>query len=307
VQAARAWAPGANALVWVDRQGREEALQAPPRGYTQVRLSPDGTRVALYVAGDTLDIWIWDLARRTLTRLTPGVGQSAEAIWTLDSRRVLFGSTRMGGRHDLFWQTADGSDTPEQLSKTALDETPSSLTPDGTRVVVEESGSHLMLLTLKSKTLTPLLRTSGDAVRGTVSPDGHWLAYESNGSGQAEVYVRPFPNVDAGQTQISTAGGMQPLWSRSGRELFFVEPDGSLFAVSVAARDGSWNASVPVKIVEHRYLTGPGSSGRNYDVSMDDRRFLMIRQAGAEPGAQPPQIMVVQNFQEELKQRGSAK
>jgi hypothetical protein len=109
--------------------------------------------------------------------------------------------------------------------------------------------------------------------------------------------------VEAGQSQVSTAGGMQPLWSRNGRELFYVGPDGSVFAVPVATRSRMWNAGVPAKVVENRYRTGPGSSGRNYDVSLDGQRFLMIRPLGSESTAPPPQITVVEHWFEELKAR----
>jgi serine/threonine-protein kinase len=133
-----------------------------------------------------------------------------------------------------------------------------------------------------------------------VSADGRWLAYDSNSSGQFEIYVRPFPNVGAGQWQISTAGGTRPLWARSGRELFYVAADGTLAGVGVDARGTTWSAGPPAKILEARYDTGGSNVGRNYDVSPDGQRFLMIKGASDQTAA-PPQIVVVRNWTEELK------
>jgi serine/threonine-protein kinase len=134
-----------------------------------------------------------------------------------------------------------------------------------------------------------------------VSPDGRWLAYEANPAGELEIFVRPFPNVGERQWQVSSGGGRQPLWSRNGRELFYIESDGSLVTVPVQTREPTWNAGSPVRLLPGRplYALGSGFAPRMYDVSPDGR-FLMVRQGrdGTEP---PPQIVVVQNWQEELK------
>ena len=136
---------------------------------------------------------------------------------------------------------------------------------------------------------------------GIVSPDGLWLAYESDSSGRFEIYVRPFPNVDAGQWLISTGGGTRPLWSPNGREpeLFYVAPGGALMASRVHPRDGGWSADRPTRIVDGRYATEGVRDRRSYDVSPDGRRFLMIKQATNDVTA--PQIVVVQHWLEELR------
>jgi serine/threonine-protein kinase len=164
-------------------------------------------------------------------------------------------------------------------------------------------GTDLMLLTLTpARRITPLLATRFNERRGVVSPDGRWLAYESDSSGRSEIYVRPFPIVGAGQSQVSTAGGMQPLWARTGRDLFYVAPDGSVLAVPLAPRGDAWNAGTPRKVVENRYRTSPSSNGRNYDTAPDGQRFLMIKRAG-DPAAASPTIVVVQHWDEELRAR----
>jgi len=150
--------------------------------------------------------------------------------------------------------------------------------------------------------VTPLLQTKFDERNGIISPDGRWLAYESNSSGSFEIYVRPFPNVGGGQWQVSTAGGRQPLWARSGKELFYIGAAGTLLRVTVEASGATWNAGAPVKLLDGGYYTGDGASGgRAYDASPDAQRFLMIKTPGTDAGAAPPALIVVQHWDEELK------
>jgi WD40 repeat protein len=149
--------------------------------------------------------------------------------------------------------------------------------------------------------VTPLLQTPFDELRGSLSPDGHWLAYESNSSGQFEIWVRPFPNTSVAQYQISTSGGTRPAWAHNGKELFFIGVDGTLMGVPVEATATMWNAGAPTKLLESRYYTGAGNPNRSYDVSPDGQRFLMIKAASADPTTVPPNIIVIQHFDEELK------
>ena len=134
-----------------------------------------------------------------------------------------------------------------------------------------------------------------------VSPDGRWLAYESDSPGRREIYVRPFPNAGVGQWQISTAGGTRPLWARSGKELFYLAPDGALLRVPVEASGATWNAGTPTKLLEGAIAHGIVNTGRTFDVSPDGQRFLMIKAPGADATAAPPSLIVVQHWDEELK------
>jgi serine/threonine-protein kinase len=155
----------------------------------------------------------------------------------------------------------------------------------------------------------PLIQTQFIERNGIVSPDGRWIAYESNATGQFEIYTRPFPMVGDGQWQISTAGGTRPLWGSNGRELFYVAPNGALMSVSVESR-GAWHAGTPAQVVAASYLTigfaGVQTvfTGRSYDVSADGTRFLMIKNA-SESGATLPaaSMIVVQNWFDELRRR----
>jgi serine/threonine-protein kinase len=295
-------APGAAAtvrtLMWVDRAGKEEPTAAPPRDYGSPRLSPDGTRLALSIDDQELDIWVWDLRRLTLTRVTADPAWDTLPEWTPDGGRIVFSSQRAGGTSNLWWQTADGTGTAERLTTSAHVQGPTGLTSDGTQVVFNELGIGMMRLALDgARRVIPLLQTPFSDREGVVSPDGRWLAYASNNSGRYEIYVRPFPNTVAGQWQVSTAGGTAPLWARSGKELFFLGPDGALMRVPVEATATTWNAGAPAKLLEPRYdIRG---IGRSYDVSSDGQRFLMMKASG--DSTAPQSVVVVQHFDEELK------
>jgi serine/threonine-protein kinase len=295
----------ARTLVWVDRTGKEAPVAAPPRAYEHPRLSPDGTRLALSSGDQENDLWIWDLGRATLTRLTLDPGQDSFPLWTPNGRRIIFSSNRGVGLPNLWWQAADGTDAAERLTTSSNAQFLNGITPDGTAVLYNEAtptmGRDLFQVTLDgTHRVTLVLQTKFDERNGTVSPDGRWLAFESNSSGPFEIYVRPFPNVGGGQWQVSTAGGRQPLWARSGKELFYLGSDGALLRVSVEASGATWNAGAPMKLLEGRYYTGTGS-GRAYDASADGQRFLVIKASGADANAAPPALIVVQHWDEELK------
>ena len=171
------------------------------------------------------------------------------------------------------------------MTESANQQIPTGITADGTRVVFNEltptRQRDLRLLTLTpTPRVEPLLETRFEERGGIVSPDGRWLAYESNSSGRFEIYVRPFPNVGDGQWQVSNAGGVQPLWARNGRELFYVAPDGALMTVPVESRGTTWSAGTATKLVAGRYFTGGSLYSRQYDVSPDGQRFLMIKEGG---------------------------
>jgi serine/threonine-protein kinase len=291
-------------LVWVDRTGKEEAIAAPPRAYVYPRLSPDGTRIALDIRDQENDIWVWDLRRITLTRLTMDAAMDQLPVWTPDGRRIVFGSQRAGGVANLWWQMADGTGAAERLTTSDRQQLPTGMAPDGTLVFYGQTpsnGRDMMRLTLTgARAISPLLQTPADERNGIVSPDGHWLAYEGDGSGRYEIYVRPFPNTDGGQWMVSSGGGNRPLWSRNGKELFFLGSDGRLMGTSVEATSTVWNADTPAKLLEKLYYGAQTSAGRTYDVSADGRRFLMITTTEGAAMDQA-QVIVVQHWDEELK------
>ncbi len=297
---------GANrSFVWRTRSGGEEPINAPVRAYTHPRISPDGTRIAVDVFDQEQDIWIWDVRREALTRLTFDPALETYPTWTPDSRRIIFFSTRTGVPN-VYWQPADGAGPLEALTRDTSSQFPYSVTPDGTGLIhsqrTTKSGSDLSLLRLdrQGQPVTPLVATTFEELNGEIAPDGHWLAYQSNESGRNEVYVRPFPNVDSGRAQVSTTGGTQPLWSHSGSELFFIDGSNSLMGVTVRTTP-AFSASNPHRIfgLDARYYTGPG---RSYDVSSDGQRFLFIRTTVPnDQAAASTNMVVVLNWFDELK------
>jgi eukaryotic-like serine/threonine-protein kinase len=162
-------------------------------------------------------------------------------------------------------------------------------------------GSDVMQLALDGTgRVAPLLQTKADERNAIISPNGRWLAYESNSSTSFEIYVRPFPNVDGGQAQVSTAGGTKPLWGRDGKELFYVGADGVVMRVPVESSGTTWKSGTPMKLFEGRYFNS-GTSGRTYDVSPDGQRFLMIKAPRADASAAALALTLVQHWDEELK------
>ena len=300
----------ARTLVWVDRQGREEPIKAPARPYFDPRLSPDGTRVALEIQDQERDIWILDLARETLTRLTSGPAVDFPAIWTPDGRSVIFSSGRSGRntidpRH-LFRQAVGGAGPVEQLTQGAVRQVPYAVTPDGTGLIFREHSTDpgadpgdLRLLSLVGERRPqPLVQTGFLEVNAELSLDGHWLAYQSNESGRDEIYVRPFPNVAGGKWQVSASGGARPLWGRNGQELFY-ESRGALMRVPLTTVP-TFQAGTPSKLFDGPYIYG--ALERTYDVSPDGRRFLMIKESGGPvESAASARLILVPHWFEELK------
>jgi Tol biopolymer transport system component len=298
---------GQRTLVWVDRQGLETPIPAPPRAYVYPRLAPDGTRLALTVLDQENDIWLWDPTRTTLTRLTfDGAGDYQQA-WMPDGLRLIFSSERAGARN-LFRQAADGTGSVERLTESPNTQNVASVTPDGTRLIFHEespiSGYDLMQVALDgTRRVTPLVQTPFNERNGFVSPDGRWLAYEANESGQYEIHVRPYPEVNTGHWQVSTAGGTRPLWAQSGRELFYLTLSGGMMRVGVQPGQ-TWTATPSTRLlIKEGYFTVPaGNPGRTYDLSPDGQRFLMIKQGGgSDQTATPSSLIVVQHWFEELK------
>ncbi len=312
--AGTAGASSDSTLVWADKQGKEEPLTAAPGQYSDFEISPDGTRVALAVAtGGNEDIWIWDLARKTMTRLTFDEEGDFTPIWTPDSKRIVYLSYRENAVGGIFWKAADGTGDVEKLASEPSRRTvPSSWSKDGkTLALVELTADPAVNVDIG------ILSMDGDHARKTllqgkhndlypkISPDGRWMAYQSDESGKVEVYVRPFPEVDKGKWQVSTDGGDSPLWSPDGRELFYHNGD-SFMTVGVET-DPTFKPGNPKILFKGKYLFS--SNGYVFwDISPDGKRFLLLKpsaSAGTAPAeaGHRPKINIVLNWFEELKGR----
>ncbi|HEY7509025.1 MAG TPA: winged helix-turn-helix domain-containing protein [Vicinamibacteria bacterium] len=224
-------------LGWRQPDGRTSALPVAERTFMNADLAPDGRRVAVTIHdGTRSDVWLADAARGTLSRLT-FEGHNVEPVWTADGRHVTYAAGGQGP-YNVFRVPADGGGAPERVLKSALSQYPNSWSRDGRVLLFTElhpdTGADLWAFDAAAGTSRPLLRTRFDEDFGVLSPDGRWLAYESNESNRWEVYVRPWPALTP-RWQVSAEGGYAPLWSRDGRTLLFQADEGALLAVPVGA------------------------------------------------------------------------
>jgi serine/threonine-protein kinase len=255
--------------------------------------------VAVNIEEADIQIWLYDLGRDTLTRLTFGDGDSATSVWTPDGKRIVF----RGSQNRLFWQSADGSAGAEALTTSELSaySVPSSLSPDGQVLAFllanPNTGNDIYTLSLKDRKWQPFVRTPSNETAPRFSLDGHFIAYASDESGRAEIYVRPYPG-PGGKWQVSTEGGTEPVWNPKGRELFYRNGN-KMMAVDVTTQP-TFSVGKPKMLFEGPYVPTPRSFP-NYDVSPDGQRFLMLK--AADQSQESAQINVVLNWFEELKQK----
>jgi serine/threonine-protein kinase len=293
-------------LVWVERTGRETPLGAPLRGYASPRLSPDGSRIAVAIRDREHDIHVYDLKREAWMRLASNPSVEDYPIWTPDGKRIVFSSQRHAA-HGLYAQAADGSGTVEQLTKGSIEQGPGWVAPDGSGVLGREFSAKtqhdIVWFPLRDSSSGAgaiperLLETRFIEVFPEVSPNGRYVAYQSNVSGRTEIYVRPFPSVRDGEWRVSNGGGTQPTWAKHGKELFYVDPSLALTAVPVDTSGSTFSFGNSEKLFELAAVPDPMT--RDYDVAPDGR-FLMVRPE-VRPGQAPQGLVVVLNWIEELK------
>ncbi len=294
--------PRRRTVAWIDRQGHEQPLALAPNRYNYARVSPDGTRIALDVSGTSRNIWIFDLKRSTMARLTSGPTEDILPVWSRDGQRVYFSSNRPGSvNFDVYSQAADGATTERVAYSGPGFQGTLSFTPDGTRLLVSHEFTSLRILDLaRPDRLEPVLPSGFREWNGEVSPDGHWIAYESDESGnQIEIFLRPFPDVNGRREKISVNGGRFPVWGKNQGELYFVDLEGHMMAVSVASTP-TLTLGRARKLFDWVKPPPTGAAGTPYDVSPIDGRFLVTRiVAGTDIG--PADISVVLNWSEELR------
>ena len=292
--------PDAGKVVLVNREGAEQTITGALRDYRSPRVSPDGERFAVDIAGVPSNLWIIERVRGTLTRLTFG-DLDVRPLWSPDGNQVVFASGRAGAIQ-IFSKPADGSGTTTQLT-TGTHRVPTSLSSDGKTLVFrqnsEETGLDIGTVRLgvdQNAEPEMLLETPFHEHTGMLSPDDRWLAYVSDDSGREEVYVTPFPG-PGGRQPISTEGGAEPAWSRDGRELYYRNGE-ALMAVTITT-EPVLAPGKPTLLFTGPYRSGVdriGNPGSNYDVTPDGR-FVMIRE---EESSKATQIQIVLNWFEEL-------
>jgi serine/threonine protein kinase len=287
----------ARTLVWVDRHGHETPISVPERAYAYPRISPDGTHAVVDSRDQEQHIWTWDFSRENLNRVTFDPAADIAPLWTPDGRRIVFLRPGQG----LFSKAADGTGAEDHLTESGTDVlVPNTFSHDGTRLVFEDQtaqGWDLKMLSHDDKRVVDLIaQPIVNELNADISPDGRWLVYQSDESGQNEIYVRPFPTVQGGQWKISPAGGTRPLWARSGRELFYLASGGTVMATPIES-SSSFKWGNPTKLFSGPYYAG--LNGRTYDVSSDGQQFLMIKAVSTVNTM--PRIIVVENWLDELK------
>jgi Tol biopolymer transport system component len=285
----RSGSPNRRQLAWFDRTGKGLGpLGDPDPTWGRPRVSPDGRRVLLgrTVQGNQ-DLWILEGTRAN--RFTFDAATDDIAIWSPDGSRIVFDSTRTGGG-DLYEKLTSGAELERQFVTTSEVKTPSSWSEDGRYELFHstdpQTSSDLWVADLgedgtrRPPSTTAFLKTPAREVWGAFSPDGRWVAYMSNESGRPEIYVRPFARPGTPQSgaqwQVSTSGGIHPVWRPDGREVYYVDPVGAMVAASITVNGNTVVPGTPMVLFSTRILGGgvDAGQGRQYDVSMDGK-FLI--------------------------------
>ena len=289
-----------NHLVWRERDGKAHEIALPPNFYQAPRISPDGREVAVTVRSPDPDIWIYNIARGTLRRVSFAPGEDEVPAWSPDGKRVAYASN---SRHQLSWVSADGSTGEEQMVPLNSHVHIGSWSHDGKLLVYESFGKttnrEIWVLPLEGERKPyPLLKTNSDYRSPALSPDGQWLAYQSNESGREEVYVQKFPGPGE-KMQISGSGGTAPVWGKNGLELFY-RNGGKQMVASISTK-GAFTAGNPRVLFENPAWAW--QSGPNYDVTPDGKRIVTVELG---EGIISSPMHVVLNWKAELAARMAA-
>ncbi|HVS87361.1 MAG TPA: protein kinase [Candidatus Acidoferrum sp.] len=287
-------------LTWFDRSGKPAGTVGMPGPYENVRLSPEGRRVATDQTdpdGREIDIWIHEPGRGARTRLTFDPGSDQTPIWSPDGRQILFNSSRKLGVQ-LYLKNADGSGSEEQMVDPGVT-VPVNVwdwSRDG-KYVLFRKGNELWSVSWPERVVKPLLQAKWTVRNAQFSPDDRWMSYASNETGSMEIYVSPFPSGN-GKWQVSSAGGQEPRWRQDGKELFYLSSDGKMMAVAVKT-GASFEAGSPVALFQtHRRQPISAQDVFSYDVSGDGQRFLIITKMD-EANAAP--LSVLLNWASEME------
>ena len=305
-------APERRALVWVDRSGRavaraiDELVEHP----IDVRLSPEGRRIALTVGtgalGEPLSLWVHDLDGRPPLLLASG-GEDACGVWSPDGKAIAFFSTRDNGGLAIYTLAADGSARDPQLAR-RLQAVPAAWTSAGELISwrVGTGSNDIVAARVDGQGDVRDVVATPDAERfPALSPDERWLAYVSNRTGAEEVWVKGYP--DGSPVRVSRSGGVEPVWSRDGRELFYRRDD-TMLAVAVEKTGEALSFKAPVELfTEPSYFRIPGTIFRSYDVAPDGRFLMIQRAAGANRPVESDSIVLIENCIEEVKRRVPAR
>jgi serine/threonine-protein kinase len=293
-----------------------QPLLAKPDAYQSARLSPDGRRLAI----STTDLWVYELQRGTMTRLTIGGSlgsNSSPAVWSPDGHYVIFRKPGEG----LFWTRSDGAGQPQRLVQSTTTILAYSFMRDGNRLAFSDrsagTGTDIWTVPVESDGAglrggkpEKFLATQFNEAHPAFSPDGHWLAYTWDEAGTNQIFVRAFPGSPSGSGgywQISDGGGRYPEWSRNGQELFFRTADNRIAVAAYTVRGDSFVADKP-RLWSERRLANAFNNGMNYDIAPEGKRSVVFMPVEA-PEAQKAQsqVMFLENFFDELRRKAPAR
>jgi len=296
-------------LFFVSRSGGASAVPGEPRFFSDPRVSPDGRRAAVHLQDEENDVWVADLGRGTLLRLSTVPGEDETPAWSPDGRFVAWSGTRSDMARGVFRRPADGSGPEELLYTAEVHVHVNDWSPDGMTLLLQfldpKTGPDLYTLDLESRKATPFLRTRFREHSARLSPDGRYVAYVSDESGQNEVYVQTFPEPGA-KLRVSTEGGEQPVWSRDGRQIFFRDRP-SVWGVRFDAGP-PFSVSVPEALFTDHYDSPQVGTHTGYDV-LPDGRFLMAEapEGAAAREARARAIVFVLNFLQNVRAEARAR
>jgi Tol biopolymer transport system component len=293
-------------IFWLDSAGKTQPLHAAPGFYLTPRFSPDGKRLVVALFSGSSGLWLSDVERDAMLRLTFTAGDN-NPVWSPDGKHLAYDSAQTG----IFWIRSDGSGSPQRLTKSGHIVFPYSFSPDGKRLAYTElspeTGFDIWMLPLegndpdhpKAGTPEPFLHTTANEQYPAFSPDGRWVAYSSDESGTIEVYVQPFPG-PASKWRVSTAGGRMPIWSRSGRELAYQTLHDRIMMAPYSVNGASFTPGRPRSWSDKQLASLP--AGQNMDLAPDGKRFAVLMAQQTEPRS-PTEVTFLLNFFDELRRR----
>ena len=293
--------------VWVSREGLETPVDSswePAGTILAASLSPDGTKLAaeLLLNGNN-SLWIKQLPTGPASRVTFGDTLNLRPTWSADGRSLIYIGNAGANGGKVMRRRADGTGAAQVLVNSPFAFAQASETHDGKWLLARRSFGEAGVgdiygLRVGDSTLTPLVTGPATEIEPVVSPDGRWLAYTSNESGQPEVYVRPFPDAGSARWQVSVAGGRDPMWSHSGKELFYWSTANKMMSVGI--RPGATFGFDQPRALFSTSQYVPAGAMQSYDVSPDDKRFVMLRETAANERSE---FIVVENWTQELRAR----
>jgi dipeptidyl aminopeptidase/acylaminoacyl peptidase len=290
----------------VDATGAGRALGLADGAYSDPRVSPDGRRIALHVTEQQNDVWIGDVARGTLTRVTFDPREDETPVWSPDGAWIAFaGFARKGDERTVFRRRADGSGGEEVLWTGVEHAHVTDWSPDGRFVTLDvphperQQDIHVIELGAGPPKTHPFLETPFNEAAARISPDGKWVAYRSTESGRSEIYVQSFP-VAGAKTAVSSGGGLQPVWSRDGRALYYR----SLNQVMMArVTSQPFSVSAPVPLFKDTFVRPQGDTHTTFDVLPDGQFVFLEAIDTSEASAGNPVVLATFNWFQELKAR----